>query len=113
MSGDKLVEVNNLWWKYSLSPDFVLRDINLTVDKGECVGIVGPTGAGKTTLLMCLNGLIPHNMQGQMKGDVMVEGINTRKAKVADLAKKIGFIFEDAESQFCGLPHRHQFRRAP
>jgi energy-coupling factor transporter ATP-binding protein EcfA2 len=38
-----------------------------------------------------------------MKGDVLLEGINTRKAKVSDLAKKIGFIFEDAESQFCGL----------
>lgn len=103
MSEENVVEVKNLWWKYQASPDFVLKDVNFSVRKGECLGIVGPTGAGKTTLLMCLNGLIPHNMQGAMKGEVVISGNKTKNSTVSDLATKIGFVFEDAESQFVGL----------
>lgn len=99
----KAVQVKDLWWKYDGSQDWNLKGINLEVEKGEFLAIVGPTGAGKSTLCMCLNGLIPHNFMGTMKGTVVVGGMNTLKKRVADLSEKVGLVFEDPESQFIGM----------
>jgi len=99
----KAVQVKDLWWKYDGSQDWNLREINLEVEKGEFLAIVGPTGAGKSTLCMCLNGLIPHNFMGTMKGTVVVGGMNTLEKRVADLSEKVGLVFEDPESQFIGM----------
>jgi len=94
------VEVKDLWWRYEGSKDWILQGINLTVEEGRCLGIVGPTGAGKTTLLRCLNGLIPHSYIGQLKGEVSIFGRSAPNSKVADMATMVGTIFEDAEAQF-------------
>jgi len=99
----KAVQVKDLWWKYDGSQDWNLKGINLEVEKGEFLAIVGPTGAGKSTLCMCLNGLIPHNFMGTIKGTVVVGGMNTLEKRVADLSEKVGLVFDDPESQFIGM----------
>jgi energy-coupling factor transporter ATP-binding protein EcfA2 len=98
---DIAVEVKDLWWRYSLDTDWVLRGVNLTIKQGETVCIVGPTGAGKTTLLSCIQSLLPHSFpMGEMKGEVRVDGSDTRSTRAAQLAGRVGMVFEDAESQF-------------
>ena len=53
----------------------ILRGINLEINRGDFVGITGPSGAGKTTLCMCLKGLIPHVVGGTMRGrEAMARG---------------------------------------
>lgn len=97
------VMVKDLWWKYYGNQSWTLKGIGFTVKRGESLGIVGPTGAGKTTLLNCLAGLIPNNFPGTMKGEVYVEGLGTNETQVAELATKVGMVFEDAEAQFVAL----------
>ena len=77
----------------------VLRGISLQVARGECVALLGRAGAGKTTLCLALNGLVPHATGGIFRGDVLVLGQNTKQHAVADLARSVGLVFQDPESQ--------------
>ncbi|MDH2902026.1 MAG: energy-coupling factor transporter ATPase [archaeon] len=99
----KTVEIENLWFKYTSSKDWILKSINLSIEAGEFVAITGATGAGKSTLCFTLNGIIPHNLTGDFRGIVKVLGVDTLSTKVSDLAKQIGMTFQDPESQLFGL----------
>jgi|YNPNPStandDraft_1061719.scaffolds.fasta_scaffold07785_2 energy-coupling factor transporter ATP-binding protein EcfA2 len=77
----------------------VLRGVNFEVSRGEFVALLGRVGAGKTTLCMALNGLVPHATGGIFHGDVVVLGLNTKKHPVADMARFVGMVFQDPESQ--------------
>jgi len=71
-----------------------LDDINLRIEEGELVAIVGGNGAGKTTLLKHLNGLLkPSN------GEVRIFGKNTRDSSVAQLSRKVGLVFQNSDHQ--------------
>jgi energy-coupling factor transporter ATP-binding protein EcfA2 len=95
------IEVKDLWWRYSQDSEWVLRGVNLKVSYGEAICITGPTGAGKTTLLSCIQSLLPHSFPlGEMKGQVIVDGTDTKLARAAQLAGRVGMVFEDAEAQF-------------
>ena len=84
-------------------PVSVLRGIDLEVEKGEFVSIMGPTGVGKTTLCLALNGIVPQSMGGVIKGDVVVGDLNTKEHPVSKLAAKVGIVFQDPESQFFNM----------
>jgi general L-amino acid transport system ATP-binding protein len=69
----------------------VLRDINLTVYKGERIVICGPSGSGKSTLIRCINRLEEHQ-----KGDILVDGIpltNDLK-KIDEIRREVGMVFQ-------------------
>jgi len=95
-----IIKFKDFSWKYKTSKDLVLKSINININQGEFVGIMGPTGAGKSTLCSCINGLIPLRTRGWIRGSVNVFGMNTREAKMHELGKRIGLIFQDPESQF-------------
>jgi len=95
--------VENLNFRYQNS-DFRLKNINLKIDRGEFVFIAGQSGAGKSTLLYCLTGLIPHYIkEGEMKGDVWIDNLNTKEVSLTDLSRKIGIILQNPESQIFGM----------
>jgi energy-coupling factor transporter ATP-binding protein EcfA2 len=95
------IDARDVWWRYSSDTDWVLKGVSLSIQPGESVCLVGPTGAGKTTLLSCIQGLLPHSFpMGEMKGTIIVDGADTRTTKAANLAGRVGMVFEDAESQF-------------
>lgn len=99
---EKIV-VENLNFRYQNS-DFRLKNINLKIDRGEFVFIAGQSGAGKSTLLYCLTGLIPHYIkEGEMKGDVWIDNLNTKEVSLTDLSRKIGIILQNPESQIFGM----------
>jgi energy-coupling factor transporter ATP-binding protein EcfA2 len=77
----------------------VLRGVDLQIAAGEYVVLLGRVGAGKTTLCMALNGLVPHATGGRFRGDVTVLGMNTKRRPVADLARSVGLVFQDPETQ--------------
>jgi energy-coupling factor transporter ATP-binding protein EcfA2 len=91
-----LIEVKNLWHAY---PDgFVaIKDIDLRVCPGEFVAIMGRNASGKTTLVKHFNGLLKPT-----KGDVILDDINTREATVAELSRKVGYVFQNPNDHlFC------------
>ncbi len=69
-----------------------LQDIDLTIQSGEFVAIMGENGAGKTTLAKHLNGLLKPS-----SGRVLVDGDDTRKTSVASLARKVGLVFQNPD----------------
>lgn len=79
-----------------------LRNVNFEVEPGEFVVLTGPSGCGKTTLCRCLNGLIPNFYPGKMEGEVHVCGLNVKERSTFELARHVGFVFQNPENQlFC------------
>jgi len=72
-----------------------LKNINLTIHKGEQVALVGSNGAGKTTLSKCLAGLIPVT-----QGDIQFLAAPLSKWKEKDLFQLLGYVFQNPEHQF-------------
>ena len=77
-----------------------IRNINITIDKGECVLFCGASGCGKTTLLRSVNGIIPHMMEGVSSGKVYVDDRDVSGIEMYDLAKTITSVFQNPKSQF-------------
>ena len=99
MSLEKIVAIKDLSYRYPSARNWALKDINLEIDEGKYVGVVGSNGAGKTTLSLILNGLIPNALGGELKGKVTVCGMDTSKHKTPELAQKVGLVFSDPEAQ--------------
>lgn len=99
-----IVEVKDLWYAY---PDpaggrapWALRGVNLSLAPGEVICLLGPSGAGKSTLAMALNGLVPQSTGGRIRGQVLVDGLDTKRVPVAEMATRVGIVFQEPETQF-------------
>ncbi len=91
-----MIEVKDLYFAYPTGVE-ALKGITLTIDDGEFLAIMGQNGAGKTTLVKHFNGLLKST-----KGEVVVDGVSTREVSVAQLARKVGFVFQNPDHQlFC------------
>ena len=77
-----------------------LHDVDLTVDEGELVLLIGRTGSGKSTLLRAVNGLVPHFSGGLLTGEVTVAGRSTREWRPRDLADVVGMVAQDPLASF-------------
>jgi len=93
---------------FSYRKKAVLSMINLSVNKGEFVGVIGPVGSGKSTLLLTMNGVIPNLISGNLKGQVVVCGMDTRKYKVSELSRSVGIVLQDPNSQIFSLKVRDE-----
>ncbi len=90
-----MIEYKNVWYRYDDSEDYVLKGINLQIERGTIVAVLGDNGSGKTTLIKHANGLLKPN-----KGDVYVDGYNTREAPISELARKVAIVFQYPEKMF-------------
>jgi energy-coupling factor transport system ATP-binding protein len=102
----ELIRISKL--SFSYGKNTVLSKINLSVEKGEFLGIIGPVGSGKSTLLFTMNGVIPHLLGGNFEGEVLVCGMDTRKTKVSELSKTVGIVLQDPNSQIFSLRVRDE-----
>jgi energy-coupling factor transport system ATP-binding protein len=93
------IHLENVYFTYSLGMPFeteVLKNINLEINEGEFIGLIGHTGCGKTTLIQHFNGLLKPT-----SGKVFVEGIDINKkgVKLKLIRQKIGLVFQYPENQ--------------
>ena len=96
----KVAEVRGLKWRYKGREERALNGVDLEIERGEILGIMGPSGAGKTTLCLALMGIIPQRVPGEIEGEVRVLGMDTREVDASHIARRVGIVFEDPESQF-------------
>ncbi len=96
---EPIAVVENLSYMYPRSKKPVLQDISMEVYKGEFLGLIGPTGAGKTTLCLSFNGIVPQFYGGRFFGSVTVAGLDTLDNPINQLARHVGAVFEDPETQ--------------
>jgi len=88
-----MIDVKDLHFTYPTGLE-ALKGINLTVNDGEFLAVMGQNGAGKTTLVKHFNGLLKPT-----KGEVLVDGVSTRDVSVAKLARNVGFVFQNPDHQ--------------
>ncbi len=125
-SGDPIIRIKNLSYRPLAADQDVLKTISLELRKGDFALLLGPSGCGKSKLTLCLNGLIPHLDQGEMRGVVEVAGKDTRTHQVHEFSPTIGMVFQNPDDQILslrvvdevafgvenqGLPHEEIVRR--
>lgn len=100
---EPIIEFRDFSFQYYTQKKPTLKNINLTIGRGEKVLIVGLSGSGKSTLGNCVNGLIPFVYKGEITGSCTVKGKDTRSMSVAELSKTVGTVLQDSDGQFVGL----------
>ena len=83
------VEFKNLWFSYNPN-DYILRDVNFKIDKGQSVAFVGSTGSGKTSIINLINRFYEYQ-----KGDILIDDVDIRDYNSSDLRKNIGLVSQD------------------
>lgn len=97
----ELLSVNDVSFRYQSSSAWILNNVNLSVQKGEWVAILGHNGSGKSTLAKTLNGLLFPE-----KGFINVEGIVLNKDNIWEIRKRVGMVFQNPDNQFVGATVR-------
>ncbi|MGC8600397.1 MAG: energy-coupling factor ABC transporter ATP-binding protein, partial [Nitrososphaeria archaeon] len=99
----KAVEINDLRVSYGIDKEPALDGINLEIEEGEFVLLVGRTGSGKSTLLNAINGVIPHVIQASIEGSLKVFGVDTQAVELKDITKYVGTVYQVPEDQIFAL----------
>ena len=98
-----IIEFKDFTYKYRTQSEPTLKNINLTINKGEKVLIIGSSGSGKSTIAKCINGLIPSSFPGKISGGLTVCGLNPEKEGIFGMSKHVGTVLQDTDGQFIGL----------
>ena len=98
-----IIEFRDFSFKYEALKEPSLKNINLQIEKGEKVLIIGPSGSSKSTLGMCLNGLIPNAIKGKITGELKIYNKDALKLNINNFSKYVGTLLQDSDNQFIGL----------
>jgi len=95
--GEPIVVIDRVEKRFG--ENIVLRDVSMSIARGECVCVIGPSGSGKSTLLRTINALVPVS-----KGSIKVDGIEVNDPKLDKLAlrRRVGIVFQ----QYNLFPHK-------
>lgn len=95
----EIITIKNFYYKYPYSKDFILKNINLRIKKGEVILLSGASGSGKTTLARCIIGLIPQFYGGEYQGEVRVFNMDPSRTPIAKITEKVGYLFQNPDNQ--------------
>lgn len=105
--GDDLVRLESVSVRFPRRREPVLGDVSLTLAPGEQVIVLGMSGSGKSTVLQSITGVVPHTINAELSGRVVVAGIPTGDATVVELSRHVGVLAQDPSSSVC-LPDVEQ-----
>ncbi len=95
------VQFRDLQFTYSGETLPVFTDLNCSFPKHKLNLLLGPSGCGKSTAMYLLGGIIPHAIEGDIQGSIYLDGEDIAGKRPQELAGRVGFVFQDPESQFC------------
>jgi energy-coupling factor transporter ATP-binding protein EcfA2 len=93
------IAINDLRYRYTADAPWALDGATFSIEPGEIVLLQGESGSGKSTLLRVLAGLAPAFHGGEASGSGSVDGLDLRAVEPAQLAQRVGFLFQDPETQ--------------
>ena len=94
-----MIEIRDLTYTYPGAEEPTLKGVDLEIERGDFLAIVGNNGCGKSTLCKVMNGLIPHFIAGKFTGTVEIDGASTLESEIGELAQKVGYVYQDFENQ--------------
>ncbi|WP_054839028.1 ABC transporter ATP-binding protein [Sulfuracidifex metallicus] len=95
----KVIEVKDLSFTYLNSQRPAIEVDEFSIDEGESILITGKSGEGKSTFISCLNGVIPHMTNGELKGEVRIMGMELKSTPMHKLSSIVGTVLQDPEAQ--------------
>lgn len=98
-----IINIEDYTWRYLHTNEPALNNIDLQIDEGNFIGIVGPNGSGKTTLAYSIEGLIPGQYHGIKKGSVKIMDREIEEYASGTLQRTVGMVFSDPEAQFTAM----------
>lgn len=100
---EPFIDFQHVTFKYHAQSEPTLHDVSFQIYPGEKVLIAGASGSGKTTLLRLLNGLIPQAYQGDITGELTINGKKILNQSLFDLSLQAGTVLQDYDAQFVGM----------
>ena len=100
---EAMIELKDFSFQYKAQSEPTLKNLNLTIYKGEKVLIVGPSGSGKSTIGQCLNGIIPNIYKGTSSGQFLIQGKEAFDLSVYEKSHLVSTVLQDTDGQFIGL----------
>jgi energy-coupling factor transport system ATP-binding protein len=98
----ELLQARDITFSYD-EEQVILQSLDFSLSEGEIVILGGPTGSGKSTLAKILTGYIPRRIEGQLVGNVYIDGENSQELTIPQIAKRVSLVQQDVESQLCTL----------
>ncbi|MGM0213871.1 ABC transporter ATP-binding protein [Enterococcus sp. AZ109] len=98
-----MITFKDFTFQYHSQSEPTLKQLNVTINEGEKILVVGPSGSGKSTFAHCINGLIPNQYEGSIEGEVLVDGKNIAGSSLFELSFSTGTVLQDTDGQFIGL----------
>ena len=97
------IQFKDFTFKYDAQAEPTLKSLNLSIEKGQKVLIVGPSGSGKSTIGQCLNGIIPNINHGEKRGQLTIAGKDAFDLSIYDKSHLVSTVLQDPDGQFIGL----------
>lgn len=97
------IQFKDFTFKYDVQAEPTLKSLNLTIEKGQKVLIIGPSGSGKSTIGHCLNGIIPNIYHGEKSGQFTIDGKEAFGLSIYDKSHLVSTVLQDPDGQFIGL----------
>src|SRR5699024_7901242 len=113
MTTTPAIALHDVSFRYPGAQEDTLRNVNLTIETGDFVTVVGGNGSAKTTLCKTFNGLVPHYWTGDFAGVAEVCGMDTYTSSVAELSSRVGYVYQDFMNQLVRPTVRDEISFSP
>lgn len=107
------IALHDVSFRYPGAEEDTLRNVNLTIETGDFVTVVGGNGSAKTTLCKTFNGLVPHYWTGDFAGVCEIGGIDTYTSSVGELSAHVGYVYQDFMNQLVRPTVRDEISFSP
>jgi energy-coupling factor transporter ATP-binding protein EcfA2 len=98
-----VIKLKDLSFSHSGSEETALKNINVEINKGEFVAIIGANNSGKSSLCYALTGVIPHLYRGKMQGSICINNQDTKTKSVPEISNEAGLVMNIPKNQLSGV----------
>lgn len=95
-----MIRLEKVSYQYKENEFQTIKEVSLSIKKGEFVVLTGRSGCGKSTLFRCINGLCPLFFEGERSGNISIHHRNTASLRIGEISQMAASVFQNPENQF-------------